>query len=63
MAERYAPKSQAWRIIHDLDSAVNKIEHIWEPQGLSKEELVFWTKIRNTLDVITTQIIRTYKKQ
>ena len=63
MSERYAPKSQARRVVQDLDGAVNKIERIWEPQGLSKEELVFWTKIRNQLDVITVKILKYYQKQ
>lgn len=63
MLKFYSPKSQAHRVVADIDNATIKIEHLWELQGFSKEELLFWNKIKNELGTIADKIIRAYRKQ
>jgi len=63
MVELYAPKSQAHRVGKNIEDVMKKIEHLWEQQGFSKEETIFWNKIRNQLGVMVDTITRAYRKQ
>lgn len=63
MVKSYVSKSKAYKVGNDIEEAMRKVEHLWEPQGFSKEDILFWNKIRNQLGVIIDKIARRYRKQ